>query len=89
MTQGTLEELIDDVWSASGVIFIFHRNRKVYMVDSEDYTSFDKFEKAVIEKLQGQSAVVMGFTRGAFPIGRISYNPEVVIGESLKLKVKK
>jgi hypothetical protein len=89
MGQGTLEELIDDVWSASGVIFIFHRNRKVYMIDSEDYTSFDDFEKAVIKKLKGQSAVLVGFTRGAFPIGRVNYIPEPVINESLKSKVKK
>jgi len=89
MVQGTLEELIDDVWSASGVIFIFHRNRKVYMIDSEDYTSFNSFEKAVIKKLKGQAAVLVGFTRGAFPIGRVNYNPEPVVNERLKFKVKK
>jgi hypothetical protein len=89
MVQGALEELIDDVWSASGVIFIFSRNRKIYMIDSEDYTSFSGFEKAVIKKLKGQTAVLVGFTRGAFPIGRVNYDHEPVVNESLKLKVKK
>ena len=89
MRQGTLEELIDEVWSASGVIFIFNRNRKIYMIDSEDYASFDGFEKAVIKKLKGQVAVLVGFTRGAFPIGRVNYNSEPVVSESLKFKVKK